>query len=126
VARTLALCALVVLLAGGCGGGGDTAEEASQAVASLIASDDCLKLQEVSVSVQRALGGAVSADLGSQALFLADVATRAPREISGDLTVVQGALSALAQGQVVAEPQAAGVRGAAERLGAWARTSCPG
>lgn len=126
MARCLALGTVLVLLACGCSGGGDTAEEASQAVASLIAGDDCLKLQEVSSSVQRALGGAVRADLGEQAQFLAGFATRAPRELRGDVTVVQGALTALAQGQVVAEAQAVGVRGAADRLAAWARSSCPG
>jgi hypothetical protein len=118
VARSLALGAVFVLLAGGCGGGGDTVEEASEAVASSSQAPTSLELQEVSGSVQRALGGAVSAGLGAQ--------TRAPREIAGDITVVQGGLSALAQGQVVPESEAVGVRGAAERLGAWARSSCPG
>jgi hypothetical protein len=127
VSRSLALAAvLLALVAVGCSGGGDTAEEASQAVASLIASDDCLKLVDVSAAVPLALGGAVSSSAGTQAEFLADFATRAPEEIAGNVAVVQGALAALAGGQEVAAQQQAAVRTAAANLGAWARSSCPG
>ena len=117
---------LVALIAGGCGGGGETVEEASEAVASLIASDDCLTLLDISASVPLALGGAVSSTSASHAAFLADFATRAPRDLAGDVRVVQAALATLAGGQEVAVPQQATVRASAARLGTWARTSCPG
>jgi len=117
---------LVALLAGGCGGGGDTAEKASQAVAGLIASEDCVRLMDVAAAVPLALGGAVSGSVAAHAAFLVDFATRAPRELAGDVTVLQSALAALAGGQEVAAPQQASVRASAERLGAWARSSCRG
>jgi len=118
--------ALLALAGGGCGGGGDTIEEASQAVAGLIGSEDCVRLMDVAGAVPLALGGGVSSTATAHVAFLADFATRAPRELSGDVTVVQSALTALAGGQEVAAPQQASVRTSAERLGAWARSSCPG
>ena len=125
--RPAALLALaLVLVAGGCGGGGETVEEASDAVASLIASDDCVRLTALSASVPLALGGAVSASAGAEAAYLAEFGARAPRELAGDVAVVQSALAALAGGQEVAAPQQEPVRAAAASLGAWARTSCPG
>jgi hypothetical protein len=126
VPRAAALAAtLLALAAAGCGGG-ETVEEASQAVAGLIASEDCVRLMDVAGAVPLALGGAVSSSAGAHAAFLADFATRAPRELAGDVAVVQGALAGLAAGQEVAAPQQASARTSAARLGAWARSSCPG
>jgi hypothetical protein len=125
-ALAVALLALLALAGGGCGGGGETVDEASQAVAGLIASEDCVRLMDAAGAVPLALGGAVSSSAGTHAEFLADFATRAPRELAGDVAVVQGALAGLAGGQEVAAPQQALVRAAAARLGAWARSSCPG
>ena len=125
--RAVALAAtLLALVATGCGGGSDTVEEASQAVAGLIASGDCLKVLDVTGAVPLALGGAVSSSVGSQAQFLAEFATRAPREIAGDVAVLQGAFQTLARGQEVAAADQASVRAAAVELAAWARSSCPG
>jgi hypothetical protein len=126
VPRAAVAVTLLALVAGGCGGGGGTAEEASQAVAGLIASEDCVRLMDAAGAVPLALGGAVSSSAGAHAEFLADFAARAPRELAGDVAVVQSALAGLARGQEVAEPQQASVRTSAERLGAWARSSCPG
>jgi hypothetical protein len=123
VRRAALAVTLLALVAGGCG---DTAEEAAQAVAGLIASEDCVRLMDVAGAVPLALGGAVSSSAGADAAFLADFAARAPRELSGDVAVVQSALAGLAAGQEVAAPQQASVRTSAERLGAWARSSCPG
>jgi hypothetical protein len=126
VARAAALAVtLLALAACGCGGG-DTVEDASQAVAGLIGSEDCVQLMDVGGAVPLALGGAVSSSAATHAAFLSDFATRAPRELRGDVAVVQSALAALAGGQEVAAPQQAAVRTSAERLGVWARSSCPG
>jgi hypothetical protein len=125
VPRAALAVALLAFIAGGCGGG-DTVEEASQAVAGLIASEDCVRLLDVAGAVPLALGGAVSSSAGAHAAFLADFATRAPRELAGDVAAVQGALARLAGGQEVAAPEQASVRASAARLGAWARSSCPG
>ncbi len=116
---------LFALAACGCGGG-ETVEDASQAVAGLIASEDCVRLMDVAGAVPLALGGAVSSSAATHAAFLSDFATRGPRDLRGDVALVQSALAALAGGQEVAAPQHALVRASAARLGAWARSSCPG
>jgi hypothetical protein len=85
-----------------------------------------VRLTDVAGAVPLALGGAVSNSAGAQAEFLAGFATRAPRELAGDVAGVHTALVALVGGQEVAAPQQASVRASAARLGAWARSSCPG
>jgi hypothetical protein len=95
-------------------------------VAGLIASDDCLRLLELSGTLPRALGGAVSGGSGADAQFLADFATRAPSEIAGDVAVARRAVDALARGEELAAPEQASARTAAVNLGTWARSSCPG
>ncbi len=125
LATLMAAGAVFIVAAVGCGGA-EPVEDASEAVASILASGDCLTLMDISASVQRVLGGAVGTEAAQHSQFLADFATRAPREIGADIAVVRQAYDVLMRGQDGAALDQAAVRRSAENLAAWARGSCPG